>query len=121
MATSPCQARRAKTEAIEGRRRVNPVKGVKEEKLLAEKTIEDILLYFGNRTEEARKKYRQFVKDGIERGRRPELQGGGLIRSSGGGRIGLLGRNKEERDPPDSPVRLDLARYPSIVGISVTA
>jgi len=32
----------------------------------------------------ARRRYREFVAAGVERGRRPELQGGGLVRSIGG-------------------------------------
>jgi len=60
------------------------------EKSLAEKTIEDVLLRFVDKLNEARRRYRQFVKNGVDRGSRPELQGGGLIRSSGGNRAGLL-------------------------------
>ncbi|MFH1628587.1 MAG: transposase, partial [Pseudomonadota bacterium] len=83
----------------------NPVNPVKHDVVsLAEKTIEDVLLYFGEETEKARKKYRQFVRDGIERGSRPELQGGGLIRSSGGGKAGLLGRSSEERELADDRI-----------------
>jgi len=62
------------------------------------------LLYFGKTPEEARRKYRQFVKDGIERGRRPEFQGGGLIRSSGGEKAWLLGLKKEERELADQRI-----------------
>jgi len=43
-----------------------------------------ILGYFGKRVGGARKKYRFYVEKGIELGRRPELVGGGLIRSLGG-------------------------------------
>jgi hypothetical protein len=110
------------------------------EKSLAEKTVEDVLLHFGNTLKAARKRYRQFVKNGIEQGTRPEFQGGGLVRpachvrsmgilrndkvdmeystskrqpgvkaqagrSAGGNKAGLLGRKKEERDPPASPER----------------
>jgi len=83
----------------------NPVNPVKHDVVsLAEKTIEDVLLYFGEETEKARKKYRQFVRDGIERGSRPELQGGGLIRSSGGGKAWLLGRSSEERELADDRI-----------------
>ena len=82
----------------------------KEQKPLAEKTIEDVLLYFGNTKTVARRRYRQFVKNGIDQGKRPELQGGGLVRSAGGNKSGLLGRKKEERDPPDSPEALDGGR-----------
>jgi REP element-mobilizing transposase RayT len=43
-----------------------------------------VLSYFGKSLREARKRYRQYVESGIEEGRRPELVGGGLIRSMGG-------------------------------------
>ena len=43
-----------------------------------------ILRRFGKRPAQARKHYREFVKQGIELGRRPELVGGGLVRSLGG-------------------------------------
>ena len=46
--------------------------------------IDYILGYFGRKVGPARKKYRNFVQEGIGRGRRPELVGGGLIRSLGG-------------------------------------
>lgn len=45
---------------------------------------EDILKLFGNRQAAARSAYRLFVEQGIEQGRRPDLAGGGLIRSAGG-------------------------------------
>ena len=77
--------------------------GVKN-KSLAEKTIEDVLLHFDNTKKVARRKYRQFVKNGIDQGRRPELQGGGLVRSAGGNKANLLGRKKEEREKGDPRV-----------------
>ncbi len=83
---------------------IDPQDPVKREELLSEKTIEDVLLNFGETIEEARKKYRQFVKDGIERGSRPELQGGGLIRSSGGSKASLLGLMFEEREQADQRI-----------------
>jgi len=43
-----------------------------------------VLGLFGKRPPEARRKYREFVEKGIAVGRRPELVGGGLIRSLGG-------------------------------------
>ncbi len=52
----------------------------------------------------ARRRYRQFVKNGVEQGKRPELQGGGLVRSSGGGKVGLLGRKKEDRELSDERI-----------------
>ena len=82
----------------------NPVNPVKKEKPLAEKTIEDVLLHFGETKKVARRRYRQFVKKGINQGKRPDLQGGGLVRSAGGKKAGLLGRKKEERDKGDARI-----------------
>ncbi|MDI6761703.1 MAG: transposase [Thermodesulfobacteriota bacterium] len=45
--------------------------------------IDTVLRYFG-RGREAVEKYEQFVREGVSQGRRPELVGGGLIRSLGG-------------------------------------
>jgi len=45
---------------------------------------EEILGYFGGKPAPARKAYRKFVEEGIAQGRRPDLAGGGLIRSAGG-------------------------------------
>jgi REP element-mobilizing transposase RayT len=43
-----------------------------------------VLKWFGPKEGEAKRAYRQFVKKGIDQGRRPDLVGGGLIRSQGG-------------------------------------
>ena len=43
-----------------------------------------VLKWFGNKKGEARKAYREFIKEGIDQGRRPDLVGGGLVRSMGG-------------------------------------
>lgn len=43
-----------------------------------------VLSYFGRRIAEARKRYLSYVREGIAEGRKPELVGGGLIRSLGG-------------------------------------
>jgi len=43
-----------------------------------------VLAYFGKRRKRAIEKYEDFVGEGIEAGSRPELVGGGLIRSLGG-------------------------------------
>jgi hypothetical protein len=45
--------------------------------------IDTVLAYFG-KGRKAVEKYEQFVKEGVLQGRRPELVGGGLIRSMGG-------------------------------------
>jgi REP element-mobilizing transposase RayT len=44
-----------------------------------------VLSSFGRKTGQARRIYRQYIADGIEQGRRPELVGRGLLRSLGGG------------------------------------
>ncbi len=71
---------------------------------LAEKTIEDVLLYFGETFKVGRRRYRVFVEKGIKQGRRSDLQGGGLIRSSGGDKAGLLGQKKEDREKSDQRI-----------------
>ena len=43
-----------------------------------------VLSYFGKRVGASRKRYIAYVEEGIKQGRRPELVGGGLIRSLGG-------------------------------------
>ena len=65
--------------------------GVKEKKPLAERTIQDVLLHFGDTIKVSRIRYRQFIKKGIDHGTRPELQG-------------LLGRKKEEREKGDERI-----------------
>jgi len=57
---------------------------------LAEKTVDDVLRRFGETIEEARINYRNFVEKGIALGRRPEFQGGGLIRSMGGRKAAFI-------------------------------
>jgi REP element-mobilizing transposase RayT len=44
----------------------------------------EVLALFGNSKNVARKKYQAFIKNGLKLGRKPELMGGGLIRSAGG-------------------------------------
>jgi putative transposase len=43
-----------------------------------------ILAYFGKRGKDAILRYEGFIREGVSLGRRPELVGGGLLRSSGG-------------------------------------
>jgi len=71
---------------------------------LAEKTVENVLRFFGKNLKESRRRYRQFVKKGIKQSRREELQGGGLVRSAGGDKRGLLGRKKGEREKGDQRI-----------------
>jgi putative transposase len=44
---------------------------------------EQVLLYFGKRERAATQKYRQYIAEGLTQGHRPELIGGGLMRSLG--------------------------------------
>ena len=81
---------------------VDPVKNNKNS--LAEKTIEDVLLHFGDTLKVAPRRYRRFITNGIDQGTRPELQGGGLVRSAGGNKEGLLGRKKGEREKGDERI-----------------
>ena len=54
-----------------------------------------VMKLFGKRMSSARKNYREFVENGISMGRRPDLIGGGLIRSVGGWEaLNNLSRNK---------------------------
>jgi REP element-mobilizing transposase RayT len=46
--------------------------------------IDYVLRLFGNKKVNARREYRSFVQEGIDQGKRPDLIGGGLIRSRGG-------------------------------------
>jgi hypothetical protein len=55
-----------------------------------------ILGQFGPTARRARAAYRAFVAEGVRQGRRPELQGGGLIRSLGGwAAVASLRRGRE--------------------------
>jgi hypothetical protein len=55
-----------------------------------------ILAQFGRAAARARRAYRAFVAAGIPQGRRPELQGGGLLRSVGGWQaVAALRRGRE--------------------------
>ena len=57
--------------------------------------VSKVLGMFNRKVHPARRQYHDFVVKGIEMGRRPELIGGGLIRSTGGWRaVMALGRNK---------------------------
>jgi len=63
---------------------------------------EYVLSYFGSKRGEARKRYIGYMEQGIAQGRRPELVGGGLIRSLGGWdevkKVRLRGHNRLKSD-----------------------
>jgi REP element-mobilizing transposase RayT len=46
--------------------------------------VDYILNYFGGKNQDAQMRYREFIEKGISGGRRPDLTGGGLVRSAGG-------------------------------------
>lgn len=56
-----------------------------------------ILGLFGKHVGAGKRSYSAFVEKGIEMGRRPELVGGGVIRSAGGWSAFQDGRNKSDR------------------------
>ncbi len=60
-----------------------------------------VLKWFGRKEKDAKKSYKEFVKKGIALGKRPDLTGGGSIRSMGGWSVVKAMRNsgiKEESD-----------------------
>ncbi len=60
-----------------------------------------VLKWFGRKEGDAKKSYKEFVKKGIAFGKRPDLTGGGLIRSMGGWSVVKAMRNSgiiEESD-----------------------
>lgn len=65
--------------------------------------IEYVLSCFGGKGD-GRKNYYQYVKEGVNTGRRPDLVGGGLIRSVGGWSEVLALRSRKEKHAFDSRV-----------------
>jgi putative transposase len=63
-----------------------------------------MLSQFGKREKGAIRAYRKFMEEGVNLGRRPELVGGGLIRSRGGWSKVLSQRAKGEKEEYDSRV-----------------
>src|SRR5690606_30255835 len=88
--------------------------------------VDTVLHHFGRTRGEASAAYRQFVDDGRDQGRRPELMGGGLRRSlRGSAMTSALARGRDRwgaderilgppkfvsatlRDVPSAPPRVD--------------
>lgn len=65
---------------------------------------ESILDHFGVDSEQARAAYESFVRDGVAHGKRPELVGGGLVRSLGDWSQVVSSRRKGETLSSDSRV-----------------
>jgi len=66
--------------------------------------VDTVLSYFGKRRREAIRKYERYVAEGVGMGKRPELVGGGLIRSMGGWSEVVSLRRKGEREASDERV-----------------
>jgi len=60
-----------------------------------------VLPWFGVTPTQARRAYRRFVAEGVPLGRRPELGGGGLLRSSGGWAVVQAWRRRGEATAAD--------------------
>jgi hypothetical protein len=65
---------------------------------------DDVLSWFGKREGEARRAYRKYMAEGISQGRRPELVGGGVVRSYGGWSAVLSLRKTQERISGDQRI-----------------
>lgn len=63
-----------------------------------------VLSWFGKRKGEARRAYRKYMEEGIAQGRRPELVGGGVVRSYGGWSAVLSLRKSRERISGDQRI-----------------
>jgi REP element-mobilizing transposase RayT len=63
-----------------------------------------VLRWFGPKQGEAKKAYRSYVNKGIAQGRRPELVGGGLIRSLGGWSAVKAMRRSGDRELSDDRI-----------------
>jgi len=59
-------------------------------------SVDGVLSLFGKQRKAARRNYRNFIQKGLDQGKRPELTGGGLLRSAGGwGVLKSMRRMKE--------------------------
>ncbi|MBW1867466.1 MAG: transposase [Deltaproteobacteria bacterium] len=63
-----------------------------------------VLKWFGRNDKDAKKSYKGFVKKGIALGKRPDLTGGGLIRSMGGWPIVKAMRNSGIKEKSDERI-----------------
>jgi putative transposase len=63
-----------------------------------------ILKFYNSKYSMARRRYRQYVKKGIEDGRRSDLTGGGLVRSAGGWSVVKAMRKGSERMKGDERI-----------------
>lgn len=63
-----------------------------------------VLSWFGKKQGEAKKQYQQFVKKGVDLGSRPDLIGGGLVRSLGGWAVVKSVRRRDVKEKGDERV-----------------
>jgi putative transposase len=63
-----------------------------------------VLGWFGKKEKAARQSYRKYVEEGLHRGHRPDLVGGGLIRSQGGWSNVISMRRQEAREMSDERI-----------------
>jgi REP-associated tyrosine transposase len=63
-----------------------------------------VLKWFGSTERNAKKTYREFIQGGIDQGKRPDLVGGGLIRSLGGWSDVISMRRRGERKLTDERI-----------------
>lgn len=63
-----------------------------------------VLKWFGKKESEAKAAYRSYVKKAVGEGRRPELVGGGLVRSMGGWSVVKAMRRSGERELSDDRI-----------------
>jgi len=66
--------------------------------------LDYVLSWFGKRQGEARRAYRRYLAEGMNQGRRPELVGGGVVRSYGGWSAVLSLRRFQERISGDQRI-----------------
>lgn len=66
--------------------------------------VDTVLSYFGKRRRDAIRKYKRYVSEGVRMGKRPELVGGGLIRSLGGWSEVVSLRRKGQREASDERI-----------------
>jgi len=63
-----------------------------------------VLSWFGRKEREAQRAYRRYMAEGVAQGRRPELVGGGVVRSYGGWSAVLSMRRSEEKISGDQRI-----------------
>jgi len=63
-----------------------------------------VLSWFGDSEDKAKKAYRKYIHAGMDQGNRPELVGGGLIRSLGGWPQVISARKHGDRELSDERI-----------------